>query len=73
MILLPLDLELPLIIQPVTSALIVTSPAVPMRRVMGCAILAALVGYVYLIVWRILPSTPVRAVVGSSFPLEMIS
>jgi hypothetical protein len=73
MILLPLDLELPLIIQPVTSALIVTSPAVPMRRVMGCAILAALVGYVYLIVWRILPSTPVRAVVGSSFSLEMIS
>jgi hypothetical protein len=44
MILLPLDLELPLIIQPVTSALIVTSLAVLIRCVMGCAKLAAVVG-----------------------------
>jgi len=44
MILLPLDLELSQIIQSVTSALTVTSFAILIRRVMGCAKHAALVG-----------------------------
>ena len=39
-----MDLELPQIIQPATSALIVTSLAVPIRSVMGGAGLAAVVG-----------------------------
>jgi len=36
------------IMQLVTSALIVTRLAVPIRRVMGCARLAAVVGYAWI-------------------------
>jgi len=41
-----LSVRLALAVKPVTSALIVTSLAVPIMCVMGCARLAAVVGYV---------------------------
>ena len=47
-----MDLELPQIIQPATSALIVTSLAVPIRCVMGFARHAVAVGYVWIPVHR---------------------